>query len=213
MLQRRRVCSNWFSSWKKAKFSANRENCVITLFMPQNSWKLRTWKHVKPLELGKNWGKGSIILKPVGKLRSSRSVIRSSNICYWATSLLSSQQKFLDLMSEALWLEDAMHSWKHLPVSWMSIFIANSESKNFNFTSRIPATRFLCSQWKNTRFFPRESVQPKKKDLKIFSFKVAPTKNPPKPPNIRHNINKTHTWGGGIFIIRDSPGWSEKPLT
>lgn len=129
MLQRRRLCSNWFSSWKKAKFSANRENCVITLFMPQNSWKLRTWKHVKPLELGKNWGKGSIILKTVGKLRSSRSVIRSSNICCWATSLLSSQQKFLDLMSEALWLEDAMHSWKHLPVNWMSIFIANSESK------------------------------------------------------------------------------------
>ena len=197
MLQRRWVCGNWFSRWKKPKFSANRENCEITLLMPQNSWKLRIWKHMKPLELRKNWGKGSILLKTVGKLRSGRSVIRSSNICYWATSLPSSQQKFL--MSEALWLEDAIHSWKHLPLNWMSIFIANSESKNFNFTSRIPATRFLYSEWKNTRFFPRESFQPKKKHLKILSFKVARTKNPPKPPNIRHNINKPHTWGREYF--------------
>lgn len=135
---------------------------------------------------------------------SSRSVTRSSTLCFWVTSLPSSQQKFVDLISKDLWLEGchaqlrACCKYLSLILNGMSIFIPSSESKNCNFISRIPATRFLSCKSRILQCSPlyNLSVQPKEKHPEILSLEYVPTNSPSKSPYNKANPQTPQMMGG-----------------
>lgn len=97
----------------------------------------------------------------------------------------------------------------------MSIVSPNSESKNCNFTSRIPATRLLSSKQETKRLFPTESVHLKKKHLEMLRLEAALTNSSTKSPYNRAKYQHAPSteWGQYLHLLADSQRWPEKALT